>query len=157
MSLVNLENWRSGEMGITSPIHEALLQNETEKLFSMPTEDRSRSHCLKLAWIAGRFNLDMKSHYLVLRFVKHLYKVPGKAWNFGCWKLLKPYRITNHQWKCFVCDGWDDLGMGQSPEASVFCRAMNSVGQSILPSVERVGLIKPIKNSNQFCFKISIF
>lgn len=69
MSLVNVENWRSGEMGITSLIHNDLLQKETEKLFSMPTEDRSRSHWLKLAWIAGRrFNLDMKSNYLVLRF-----------------------------------------------------------------------------------------
>lgn len=68
-------------MGITSLIHEALLKKETEKLFSMPTEDRSRSHWLNLAWIAGRrFNLDMKSHCLVLRFVKHLYKLPGKEY-----------------------------------------------------------------------------
>lgn len=68
-------------MGITSLIHEALLKKETEILFSMPTEDRSRSHWLNLAWIAGRrFNLDMKRHYLVLRFVKHLYKLPGKEY-----------------------------------------------------------------------------
>lgn len=115
MSLVNLENWRSGEMGITSLIREALLQKETENLFSMPTEDRSRSHWLKLAWIAGRrFNLDMKNHYLVLRFVKNLYKLPGKAWNFGCWKFSKPNGITNHRWEWFVCDGWDYLGMNQT-------------------------------------------
>lgn len=59
MSLLNLENRRSGEIGVTAQIYEVLLQKKQKKQFFVPTE--SRNHLLRLAWIAGRrFNLDMK-------------------------------------------------------------------------------------------------
>lgn len=116
MSAVNLENGRLGEMGITSLIHEALLQRETEKLFSMPTEDRSRSHWLKLAWIAGRrFNLDMKSDYLVLRFVKSTCtNYLGRPGILAAGSFQSQIESQIISGSGLFCDGWDDLGMDQT-------------------------------------------
>lgn len=129
-------------------------KKKQKRLFSMPTRDRSRSHWLRLAWIARRrFNLDMKKYYPVLSIVKHLNKLPGKTWTFCCWKFSKPDWITNHLWKQFTqwCrwfGGWTKW----SPETSsspIYSVILTMLGR-------RAIMIKPVRNSKPSCYNLRI-